>query len=157
MQDYDFEALSRKEPHPRTRIRLLGMAHVQAGQSFSEIARILKISREIVRHWVQRFTDEGLAGLSEKPGRGAKPKLSSQDEPAFEQAILKLQAQQGGGRVRGEDIRDLLSKRFDAHYTLNGVYELLKRLDLVWITGRSIHPKTAPEIQAAFKKTSPRK
>jgi len=30
----------------------------------------------------------------------------------------------------------------------------LKRADLVWITGRSIHPKADAEAQEAFKKTS---
>lgn len=157
INQHDFEELYRKEPHPRTRIRLLGMAHVQAGKSFSRIARMLKVSREAVRDWVKRFSQEGTAGLFEKPGRGAKPKLSPEDEPAFEQALEQLHAQRSGGRVTGEDIRQMLAERFHAEYTLGGVYKLLKRLDLVWITARSIHPETDPEAQEAFKKGFPEK
>jgi transposase len=39
--------------------------------------------------------------------------------------------------------------------SLATVYNTLKRADLVWITGRSIHPKADLEAQEAFKKTSP--
>jgi transposase len=41
--------------------------------------------------------------------------------------------------------------------SLRTVYDTLKRADLVWITGRSIHPKADLEAQEAFKKTSEKK
>ena len=151
---YNFEELYHKEPHPRTRIRYLGMIHVQARKSFTEIAEILKVSRETVRIWVKRFSEEGLEGLSEKPGRGGKPKLSPQEEPVFKKVVESLQDQRGGGRVNGEEIRQLLLERFEAAYTLDGVYKLLKRLGLVWITARSIHPKADLDAQEVLKKTS---
>ena len=34
------------------------------------------------------------------------------------------------------------------------VYAILKKAGLVWITGRSIHPKTDKKAQEDFKKTS---
>jgi transposase len=37
-------------------------------------------------------------------------------------------------------------------YTLNGVYELLKRLDMAWISARSVSPNADPLRQAEFKK-----
>ena len=154
IDSYNFEELYRTEPHPRTRIRYLGMIHVQARRPFCEIAQILRVSRETVRSWVKRFSEEGLEGLSEKPGRGAQPKLSPQDEPAFKKAVEALQDERGGGRVTGEEIRQLLLKRFQSAYTLDGVYKLLKRLGLVWITARSIHPEADLDAQKAFKKTS---
>ena len=46
----------------------------------------------------------------------------------------QLQDSRGGGSVRGEDIRQLLSKQFAMAYSLNGVYDLLKRLDMAWIS-----------------------
>lgn len=49
-------------------------------------------------------------------------------EEAFRQAVEQLQHRRGGGRVRGEEIRQLLAQQFSVDYTLNGVYELLKRL-----------------------------
>ena len=67
-------------------------------------------------------------------------------------AVEQLQDRRGGGRGRGEDIRQLLDEQFDVAYTLNGVYELLKRLDMVWISARSVSPNTNPAKQAEFKK-----
>ena len=37
-------------------------------------------------------------------------------------------------------------------YTLNGVYELLKRVDMAWISARSVSPYANPARQAEFKK-----
>ena len=42
-------------------------------------------------------------------------------------------------------------------YSLNGVYDLLKRLGLVWISARTVSPYANPVAQAEFKKTSSRK
>ncbi|WP_227678334.1 helix-turn-helix domain-containing protein [Psychrobacter faecalis] len=33
------------------------------------------------------------------------------------------------------------------------MYELLKRIDMSWISARSQHPKADPQAQDAFKKT----
>ena len=156
INNHNFEALYRKEPHARTRIRYLCMSHIEAGKSFSEIAQMLKVSRETIRIWVKRFAEEGLTGLCERPGRGAKQRLSPRDEPVFKKAVEALQAERAGGRVTGHDIRDLLISRFSAVYTLDGVYKLLKRLELVFMSARSIAPQADLEAQKALKKLSAR-
>jgi transposase len=46
----------------------------------------------------------------------------------------------------------LLAEQFDVVYTLNGVYELLKRLNMAWISVRSVSPHANPVKQAEFKK-----
>jgi transposase len=37
----------------------------------SDIATTVGISRRFVYKWVQRFLEQGLVGLTDKPGRGA--------------------------------------------------------------------------------------
>jgi transposase len=39
------------------------------GVSIAQIAAMVGISRRFVYKWVQRFQQEGLAGLADKPGR----------------------------------------------------------------------------------------
>lgn len=56
--------------------------------------------------------------------------------------------------MRREDMRQLLAEQFGVDYTLNGVYELLKRLDMTWVSARSVSPQANPLKQAAFKKPS---
>src|SRR6266699_2725041 len=50
----------------RGRILLL----VAAGMAITDIAATVGLSRRFVYKWAQRFQDNGIAGLMDKPGRG---------------------------------------------------------------------------------------
>ena len=54
--------------------------------------------------------------------------------------------------MRGKDARQLLVNQFGVDYTLNGVYELLNRLDMAWTSARSVSPNANPTRQVEFKK-----
>ena len=130
------------------------MAHLQEGRSYHEVATALRVSKITVQGWVQRFNTAGLNGLRESPRSGAKRKLSVDREAAFKEAVLRLQDQRSGGRVTGHDIKALLDQQFQVACCLNSVYNLLARLNLVWITVRSKHPKQSQANQDTFKKIS---
>ena len=49
-------------------------------------------------------------------------------------------------------MRQLLARQFGVDDTLNGVYKLLKRLDVAWISARAVSPNANPARQAEFKK-----
>ncbi|WP_340124250.1 helix-turn-helix domain-containing protein [Methylobacter svalbardensis] len=153
LKDHDFHALSRKEKHSRTRIRWLGMAHLQEGREYHEVAKFLYVSEETVQKWVKRFKAFGLEGLKESPRSGAKRKLEGSQEFDFKKAVIDLQENRSGGRITGHDIQILLEEQFQVKCCLNSAYNLLSRLDLVWITVRSKHPQQSQEKQDAFKKT----
>jgi len=104
--------------------------------------------------WVKRFRTEGFEGLKDKPGRGKKPLILAEHQAAFRQAVIELQEERAGGRIRGRDILELMKEKYGVDPSLKTVYNTLKRADLLWITGRSIHPKADLEAQEAFKKTS---
>jgi transposase len=154
LQAHDFHALAKIEPHPRTRVRLLGMAHLQEGRDYHEIATALRVSKITVQGWVHRFKAAGLDGLRESPRSGAKRKLTASQEAEFKEAVMRLQDQRSGGRITGHDIRTLLEDEFQVACCLNSVYNLLARLNLVWITVRSKHPNQSQASQDTFKKTS---
>ena len=96
---------------------------------------------------------DGIEGLREKKGRGLHPKLSLDKHESFKQAVLELQHNRNGGRIRGEDVLSLMQEKFGIDCSIDTAYRTLARVDLVWITGRSIHPKTNLDAQEAFKKT----
>jgi transposase len=129
------------------------MAHLQEGRDYHEIATALRIPKITVQGWVQRFKAAGLDGLRESPRSGAKRKLAAGQEAEFKEAVMRLQDQRSGGRITGHDIRALLEDEFQVACCLSSVYNLLSRLDLVWITVRSKHPKQSQTNQDAFKKT----
>ena len=134
-------------------MRYLAFAHMHDGKSNSEIARMLKVNRMTLSDWIKKFNREGIDGLKEKKGRGAKRKLNILEEESFRKSVLELQENKKGGRIKGKDVLKLMEEKFDVRCTLKSVYNALHRVDLVWISGRSKHPKADPEAQFAFKKT----
>ena len=70
----------------RARIVLLAAA----GESNSQIARTVTVSRPTVILWRSRFREGGTAALTEtKPGRGRKPSISSAKVKAIVQATTQ--------------------------------------------------------------------
>jgi putative transposase len=153
----DFFQLAVKEPHPRTRIRLLALGNLQAGKTKTEIADMFQISLTSLRNWLIRFIEAGLAGLKERQRSGRKKKLPSEKEEEFRQAVEALQETRKGGRIRGEDIQILLKKQFEVEYSVKSVYDVLERCQLSWISSRSKHSKSDPALQEDFKKNSKKK
>src|SRR5215468_2140480 len=60
----------------RARILLL----VADGLPITDIAVMVGISRRFVYKWAQRFLEQGLEGLADKPGRGGR-RAPHQDHP----------------------------------------------------------------------------
>lgn len=68
--------------------------------------------------------------------------------------ILEMQKERSGVRIRGKDVAELIEKEYGITPSKSSVYETLKKIGLIWITGRSIHPKADKDAQENFKKTS---
>lgn len=154
--EYDFEKLYKNERNPNTKERLLALQHLKEGKSKIAVGKILKRARRTISEWCKKFIDSGIEGLVNQPRSGRNPNLLKENQKAFLKELDKLQSEKGGGRIVGEDIKQMLQERFNVDYHVNSVYRLLDRLNIVWITGRSIHPKADQEKQEEFKKKLPR-
>ena len=67
--------------------------------------------------------------------------------------FIQLQKDRSGGRIIGEDIVNMIKEKYKESYSVSGVYKLLKRMGMSWVSGRSVHTRSDPEVQGAFKKT----
>jgi len=152
--DYDFASIAKREPHARTRQRFFILSHLKAGVIITEISKLFRVSRSTIYDWLKRLEAEGLKGLREKKGRGAHLKLPLEQHEAFKQSVLELQHNRNGGRIRGEDVLHLMQEKFGVNCSIDTAYRTLARVNLVWISGRSMHPKANSESQEDFKKTS---
>jgi len=150
--EIDFEALSKKEKNPRVRIRFLGLAHVKDGASYRDTASMLKTTYRSVQNWVNRFVEEGVAGLQDKDVGGKEPYFPREREEELRNLIVKTQSEMRGGRLIGIDIQRIVKEKFGVAYQPSSIYELLARINMVCISSRSKHPKSDKEIQEAFKK-----
>ena len=54
---------------------------VADGVAITDIALRVGISRRFVYQWVQRFLEQGVAGLVDRPGRGGRPREGAPQEP----------------------------------------------------------------------------
>ena len=154
IDQHDFDKIAKASGVKASeKLRFLALAHVKDGKSFSEAARMIRVCPRTVIVWVQRFRKNGINGLKERYGGGPQPYLALDKHEEFRQSVLKLQTSRIGGRIRGEDVRELLETKYNICCSLSTVYNTLKRVGLVWITGRSKHLKGNEEAQIAFKKT----
>jgi transposase len=151
---HDFFNLAKHEQNPQTRIRLMALGQLQKGAKIKDVAASIGFERKTVGHWYKAFKENGFAGLKNNERSGRKPKLKHEEAQIFLKEVEKLQEERTGGRITGEDIQELAKEKFDAHYAKNSIYTVLKRLNFVWITVRSKHPKSNQETQNNFKKTS---
>ena len=157
--DTDFKHYYRTTSCARGRMRCLAMFHLQQGKKMKEVSEIVQQSRVSIHKWLCWLNEESgiehLVGFVR--GRGRHSKLSFVGSQDIISEIERLQADRDGGRVTGKDIQAMIQDNWGVSYTLSSVYTLLKRLNIVWITSRSHHPKADIAAQESFKKTFPKR
>ncbi|WP_299497381.1 helix-turn-helix domain-containing protein [uncultured Shewanella sp.] len=100
LKNTDFTSLARKQKSIQMRMRLLALAHFQNGQSRTQIAYLLKVSRTSVNKWVKAFLEEGVSGLQEKPRTGRPAYLSRKQQIQLAEYIeQRIENPQVGGRL----------------------------------------------------------
>lgn len=154
-QEHDFLDLMKKEPHPRKRIRLLAMYHLQLGRSLKAVSGLVQYHWATVQRWLKQFKKHGFKGLSESHRSGAPRKLTVQQEECLSSKIEELSLNKVNGYITGKELHRMLVEQYNVQCSLRTIYNSLHRLGFSWITSRSMHPKSNAEIQDAYKKTSP--
>ncbi len=132
-----FKCLQKLYDHadlPRTRTRaqmiLLSAEHYQVG----EIATITKQSDETVRRWLQRFLQEGCAGLQEAPHSGRPPAITPTIE-LFLRDCIEHRSPHDFGFVRATWTAALLAQVIQQQYhrkvTAECIRQHLAQIDVV--------------------------
>ena len=155
IQKYDFLSTYKEERNSRIKIKLLSLHHLQNGKTIKEVSELVLYGRKYIRHWLCMFTSFDYEGLIDKKGRGRKPRLEREKEEKFIERIDEIQEEKQGGRITVDDVQSLLAEEFNCCYSRSGIYTLLDRLNIVWISGRSKHPKHSEEAIEAFKDMFP--
>lgn len=155
IQDYDFNSEYKRERNPVIKIKFLALHHLQSGMYLKDVADIVLYDEKALREWIRRFIEFDYEGLIEKEGRGQKPRFPDTKIDEFKDCLDQLHDDKNGGRVTVEDIQKLLADKFDCNYSRSGVYTLLDRINIVWISGRSKHPKHSQEVIENFKDAFP--
>ena len=135
-------------------VRCLACHHIQQGMSYEEASKIVKYSRHTIGEWLKMYNEGGIDKmLSIRKGRGRKARIKNDKKAEFSEYVVQLQQAREGGRIIGEDIANMILEKYNEPYSVSGVYKLLKRMNMSWVSARSVHTKSDPEVQEAFKKT----
>jgi putative transposase len=137
--------------------RMLALALVLDGRSRTEAAEQCGMDRQTLRDWVHRYNAEGLAGLSDRPSPGAKPRLSPEQTEEVARLVCEgpTLAVHGVVRWRRIDLSRVIEARFGVHLAERSIGALLRRLGFRRLSARPRHPGHDLAAQAAHKKTSP--
>lgn len=152
---YDFLGNYKVEHDARIKIKLQALHHLQSGKTLKEVSEIVLYEEKAVKEWLIRFSVFDYEGLIELEGRGRKPRLPVEEEENFKFELERLNEESEGGHITVFDIQNLLADKFDCNYSMSGTYTLLDRLNIVWISGRSKHPKFSQEAIDQFKEFFP--
>jgi len=90
------------------------------GYSVDQIADIYEVDRDTVSHWLERWADEGSAGLQDQAGRGRKPTLNDKEQkqalkivekdPRSAKRSLAQIAAKTGKKISRDTLRRILKK-----------------------------------------------
>ena len=150
------EALIAAEKKAKQRDRFRMALLAIRGEKKKDIARLLGVPTSVVEEWAYRYRDGGIEMLRprKQPGRG--PTLPREKHEEFK-ARMEAGPREGDGvcTLRGKDAVRILNEEYKVEYTLNGVYDLLHRLNLSCLTPRPRHEKNDPKAMEEFKKSAP--
>jgi transposase len=126
------------------------------GKQALEIADRLDRSRRSVQDWVYAYREGGIDAIQPRPRPGRRPKLPREREAELK---LRLDAgprpEDGVCTLRGKDVVRILDQEFGVRYSLDGVYDLLERLNYSCLAPRPRHEKGDPAAQQQFKEQAP--
>ena len=151
------DALIGKEKEAKQRDRLRVARLALDGKEALEIAAMLGRSRRFVQSWAYAYRDGGMETLRPGKSSGRPTQLPRDKEQAFKARMLGGVTEVDGGvcTLRGVDAMQILEKEFGAHYTLDGVYDLLHRLRLSCLVPRPRHRKNDATVMQQWLKSAP--
>lgn len=152
----DLREASGRAGSARAGRRMLALALVLEGVDRTTAARQCGMDRQTLRDWVHRYNAEGLAGLDDLKSPGAKPKLTDVQKDRLAQLVEDGPDVDVDGVVRWRrtDLRDRIKTEFGVELHERSVGKYLTSLKYRRLSVRPQHPKSDPEAQEAFKKSS---
>ena len=150
----ELQELFRQEKVARIAKRIWIAWQARLGRTEPQITEVIGWSRRSVQTWVQRYNEEGLAGLQSRVGQGRKPILSESEEQLVAQRLEAGPREGDVCSLRGLDFQKFIEDQLGKLLSLSAVYDLLHELNDEWLVPRPKPRKSDPEAIAAFQKKS---
>ena len=132
--------------------RVLMIANMLEGMDHEEAAQLAGLSRSTAYQWHNRYEEDGLEGLRDRPRPGRQPRVDAATSARLKDRIVAGAelARDGVVAFRGVDAQRILKEEFAIECSLSSTYRLLHRMPLSWLAPRPRHPQADATAQAAF-------
>lgn len=136
--------------------RVLAIALVLEGVDRRAAAESCGMDRQTLRDWVHRYNAQGIEGLFNRKGGGAKPRLSPEQQARFVSWVEEGSDPERDGVVRWRcaDLQARIEAEFDVKLHERTVGKHLAKHGFRRLSVRPEHPNADPAAQEVFKKTS---
>ena len=155
----DLRAAAGKCRDAKAARRMLALALVLAGVDRTRAAETCGMDRQTLRDWVHRYNAEGLPGLSDR-WKGVRVPYLAPAQMAELGAWVEAgpdPERDGVVRWRRQDLQRRIAMVFGVEVHERTVGKYLAALGYRRLSVRPQHPKSDPDAQVAFKKTSARR
>ena len=155
----DLRAAAGKCRNAKAARRMLALALVLAGVDRTRAAETCGMDRQTLRDWVHRYNAEGLPGLSDR-WKGVRVPYLAPAQMAELGAWVEAgpdPERDGVVRWRRQDLQRRIAMVFGVEVHERTVGKYLAALGYRRLSVRPQHPKSDPDAQVAFKKTSARR
>src|SRR6266581_1497277 len=131
--------------------RRSGLRSVAVGAS-PYLPGLAGLSRSAAYEWHNRYEEDGIEGLRDRPRPGRQPRVDAVTSARFKERIAAGAELERDGVVafRGVDAKRILKEEFAIDCSLSSTYRLLHRIKLSWLAPRPRHPQADATAQAAF-------
>jgi transposase len=132
--------------------RVLMIANRLEGMEHEEAARLAGLSRSAAYEWHNRYEEDGIAGLRDRPRAGRPPRVDAVTAARLKERIVAGAELERDGVVafRGVDAKRILKEEFNVDCSLSSTYRLLHRTKLSWLAPRPRHPQADVTAQTEF-------
>src|ERR1700750_573639 len=117
----ELRGLARRESR-RVGQRLLMSANRLEGREHEEAARLAGLSRSAAYEWHNRYEEDGLEGLRDRPRPGRQPRVDAVTSARLKERIVTGAelARDGVVAFRGGDAQRILKEEFSIECSLSG-------------------------------------
>ncbi len=135
-------------------IRIITLIKLLKGKRVDETTQFLDIDRKCASNWVKRVNKEGLSGLGDKPGRGAKSRLTKKQRSILKNDLLHSPKDFGfsSNLWTGKIFKEHIKRKFDVSYELSTMYVLFYELGFTLQRPTRKYLGFKPEKQKEFKR-----
>jgi transposase len=151
----DLRRLARQESG-RVCQRLLLIANLLDGVGREAAARVVGLGRQAAYDWHNRYEEEGVDGLRDRPRSGRPRQVPAAVEQRVVERIVAGAVFERDAIVafRGVDAQRWLREEHGLTLSLSAVYRLLHRNRLSWLVPRPRHPRSEAPAQEEFRQLS---